>query len=355
MNALERAWTKLSFRGQKKVRILRQLQRLIKSGVTLQKALTDIRLIYSKKGRKPKEPLAMMIGEWQAKLKAGKSLSQSMHGWVSTAEEMIIEAGEQSEQLASSLEDAMTANGAASKIKKAIIGGLIYPVILVCLMIAMIYFFATNIVPTFATILPPEEWTGNPAFVYSMSQFVADYIMLGIMGLGVIITAVSLSFPILVGPLRKVLDRLPPWSIYKITQGASFMIAMRGFLSANMQIPEAMRKMHKSGNPYFKERISAMLAKINSGRNLGEAMEEAGHNFPDNEIASEVSIYAGLDNFAESLDILAKEWIEGAIEKAQAAAKVINMIMLFVIAGCVGYIAISISQIQQLITAGAGM
>ena len=125
MNALERAWTKLSFRGQKKVRILRQLQRLIKSGVTLQKALTDIRLIYSKKGRKPKEPLAMMIGEWQAKLKAGKSLSQSMHGWVSTAEEMIIEAGEQSEQLASSLEDAMTANGAASKIKKAIIGGLI--------------------------------------------------------------------------------------------------------------------------------------------------------------------------------------------------------------------------------------
>lgn len=353
MNPIERFFAKLTFTGQKKLRIIRQIQRLIKAGVPITTTLDMLWNLYSHRGKKPREPLAQMITEWQGRIKQGKSLASSMHGWISLPEEMIIEAGEQSDKLATALDDALQAETASRGIRKAILGGMAYPAALLGALIFMLWGFSTEIVPTFETILPAEEWTGNAAIMYSVSQIVITWLPLLGMIAGGAITAMVLSMPILTGPVRKLLDYLPPWSIYKITQGASFMIAMRGFISSGTTVPDALRNMLRIGNPYFKERVSAILAKINMGRNLGEAMIEAGHNFPDNEISGEVSIYAELDDFDKSLDLLAKEWINGSVQKAQTASKLLNNIMLFAVAATIAFIATTMFQLQDLVSQAA--
>lgn len=353
MNGINRLMAKMAFRGQTKTRILRQLQRLINAEVPLVRSIEMLVALYSKDGKKPSEPIALMLGEWNRRLKSGKSLSVSMRGWVSTTEEMIIEAGEQSDMLARSLEDALQANGAAGQIRKTIVGGLMYPMILLMMLCAILYGFSTSIVPTFAAIVPPEKWTGNPAVMYAVSQFITNWFITIAIAVVVISTAIIVTFPILRGPLRKHLDSLPPWSIYKITQGSSYMITMRGFLSAGMPIPDALRKMQKTGNPYFRERVGAILAKVNMGRNLGQAMKEAGYNFPDDQISGEVSIYAGLEDFSGSLDILAKEWINNAIGNAQVATKALGTIMTVMIGISVGFIAISMFELQDIIQKSA--
>lgn len=353
MNSVERFMAKLSFRGQKKTRIMRQLQRLINAGVPLSKTLEMIHQLYSKNGKKPKEPIALMIKEWQSRLRQGKSLSFSMRGWITRSEEMIIEAGEQSDQLSQSLEDALKANSAGKAIRKAILGGIAYPCVMFLAVVAMIYGFATGIVPTFETIVPAEEWTGNAAIMHKIASFVQNWLAVCAMALAGFLISVFITMPVITGPIRPILDKFPPYSIYKITQGASFMISMRGFLAAGVPIPEALRKMMKDSNPYFKERVSAVLAKVNSGRNLGEALQDAGHNFPDNDISGEIQIYAGLDNFSDSIDILAKEWIDNSIEKAALAAKVINNVMLVLMGATIGYIAMSMFELQDIITKSA--
>jgi type II secretory pathway component PulF len=353
MNGLNRLLAKMAFRGQTKVRILRQLQRLIKAEVPLTKSLDMLINLYSKDGKKPGEPLALMIGEWNRRLKSGKSLSISMRGWISSTEEMIIEAGEQSDMLARSLEDALKANGAAGVIRKTIIGGLLYPIILLLMLCATLWGFSTSMVPTYATIVPPEKWTGNPAVMYAVSQFITNWFLIIAGATVATTTAIILTFPILCGPIRVYLDRLPPWTIYKITQGSSYMITMRGFLSAGMPIPDALRKMQKTGNPYFRERVGAILAKVNMGRNLGQAMKEAGHNFPDDQISGEVSIYAGLEDFQGSLDLLAKEWIDNAIGNAQVATKALSTIMTILVGLCVCYIAVTMFELQDIIQRSA--
>jgi type II secretory pathway component PulF len=353
MNKFERFQAKLSFSGRKKTRILRQLQRLINAGEPLPKTLSKLHALYSKDGKKPKDPTALMMKEWQSRLAAGKSLSFAMRGWVSRAEELIIEAGEQSDQLSKSLEDALTANAAGRSIRKAIFGGLIYPTIMFAAVVGMIYGFATGIIPTFETIVPAEEWTGNAAIMNSIATFVRDWIVVGIMTLTGLLIAIFITLPLITGPVRPILDRLPPWSIYKITQGASFMISMRGFLAAGVPIPEALRRMLVNANPYFSERVKYILAKVNSGQNLGKAMRDSGHNFPDNDVAGEIQIYAGLDNFSDSLDVLAKEWIEDSVEKAGLAAKLMNNLMLVLLAITIGYIAMSMFELQDIITKSA--
>ena len=350
MNKVERLFAKLTFTGQKKIRIIRQIQRLLGSGIPVQRTLEILWDRYSKKGKKPKDPLAQMLQEWQGQLRMGKSLAASMHGWISLSEEMIIQAGEQSDRLSTSFDDALQASNAGRGIRNAIIGGLIYPIALLAALIFTMYGFQFKIAPAFTSILPIEKWSGNALVIYNISHAIVTWMPLIGMVLGGFITAATLSMPILTGPLRRILDYVPPWSIYKITQGASFMISLRGFISAGTRVPDALRNMLKIGNPYFKERVGSFLSRMNMGRNVGEAMIEAGYNFPDEDIAGELSIYADLDNFDTSLDVLAKEWINGSVDRAKSAAKIINNIMLFLVAGTIGYIFAAMFELQNLIS-----
>ena len=350
MNSYERIFAKLNFSRRKKTRLVRQLQRLINAGVTVRISLSTLYDQYSKGGTKPKEPMALMIAEWNQKIQLGKPLSTAMSGWVSPAEQMIIEAGEQNDNLANSLSDALEANDASSKIFKTIASGVLYPIILMIVQIGMYYGFSTEVVPTLSEVVPPETWTGNPHIMYVISQFIVSWLPLLIILLVGTIIAIVFSLSHLTGPTRPYLDKMPPYSIYKVTQGASFMISLRGFLSAGMAIPEALRRMKKVSNPYSTERIEAILARVNMGRNLGQAMLDAGNNFPDDEIATEIAVYSGLDEFDKNLDTLAKEWINDAVERAKQASKTLNTVLIISIAGSVGFLVITLFEFQEMVT-----
>ena len=353
MNQIEYILAKMSFSGRTKTRIIRQLQRMLDAGIPLMTTLDMLYTLYSQNGRKPREPLALMVSEWRKKLNAGKGLAGAMHGWVTLAEELIIEAGEQSNKLSKAMGDAVEADAASRDIRKAIINSLIYPVILLLVLVGMLWGFSTEIVPTFETILPAEEWTGNARRMYNVSEFVTTWMpLVGMLTIGAI-TAAILSLPVLTGPIRPYLEYLPPWSVYKITQGASYMISLRAFIAAGTSVPNALRTMLRIGNPYFRERVTAIITRVNMGRNIGEAQMEAGFNFPDDSISGEVSIYSGLDHFDESLDVLAKEWINGARDRAQAVGKVLNNVMLFAVAGTVAMVATAMFELQDLVSQSA--
>jgi type II secretory pathway component PulF len=346
---------KFSFSAGKKTRLMRQMQRLNKAGISTTASLDMLYALYSQNGKKPKDSTAIAVNEWRKKLKSGRGLANSLSGWVNKSEEMIIEAGEQSNKLSDAMADALEASSAARRIRKTITSALAYPVVMLIALCVMLYGFSTGIVPTFAEIVPPEQWTGNAARMYGLSQFVINwlpYLAVAIVGLGV---AAWMSLPKLKGPIRTTLDRLPPYSIYKVIAGASFMMSLRGFIAAGITVPEALRRIGRGSSPYVRSRTESILAQVNAGHNLGDAMARAKQNFPDPDINGEISIYSGLDDFARNLDVLAKEWIEGAVERTQQAAKVLSNIMLVLLAGTIMFMALSMFELQDIITRSTGV
>ena len=352
MNA-ELIFAKFSFSGQTKVRVLRQLQRLIKAGVPVTKSLDMLYALYSRDGKKKKDPIALIINDWRHNLRSGKTLAKCMEGWVSSTEQMIIEAGEQSDQLASAFSDALMATAAGKKIRKTIIGGIAYPSVMMVALVLMLYGFSTSIVPTFATIVHPSEWTGNAARMYAVSEFLTTYAVTIAMAFFSALAGIIYTMPYITGGIRPYLDKIPPWSLYKVIAGASFMISMRGFLVSGVTIPDALRKIIKTAKPYLRTRTEAIYKGVNMGRNLGVSMIKTGHNFPDPEISGEISIYAELDGFSDNLDVLAKEWIDGSIEKTQATSKLLSNVMLGLLALTIGFIAVSMFELQDIITRAA--
>jgi type II secretory pathway component PulF len=346
---IELEWARLNFTQSKKTRVFRQLQRLIGAGIPIRKSLDMLYQLYSRNGKKPSEPMAVAVQDWRQKLAAGKKLSECLTGWVSSTEQMIIEAGEQSDQLSGAFSDALLATSAGKKIKWAIIGGVLYPGFMLVALVAMIYGFSTTIVPTFATIVDPAEWTGNAAKMYKVSEFTTNYLIYIVVSLVAFFTFVTATMPYLKGDIRTYLDKIPPWSLYKVITGASFMISMRGFLVSGVTVPDALRKIKANAKPYLKSRTDKIYKGVNMGSNLGVAMQKAGQNFPDTEIMGEISIYAELEGFAENLDVLAKEWIEGATEKTKAVSKIMSTLMMVLLTITIGFIASSIFELQDII------
>ena len=341
---------KLSFSGQRKVRVIRQIQRLIAAGIPLSRVFDTLYEMHSARGKKPNAAEAIAISEWRRKLRQGKGISECMGGWLSPAEKMILEAGERGGSLVSAFNEALETTEVFLKVRNTIVGGAIYPVVLISALMGMLWGFATQIVPTFATILPPEKWTGNPALVYSVSSFIESYLVFIVIALVAFGVVAGFSLPRLRGPARRYFDMVPPWSVYRVVQGVSFLMSLKSFIRGGIPITDAMRRMRSISTPYLAEIIDKTLDEMNMGHNLGVALGRTGRNFPQPDLINEVSIYADLDSFSDNLSVLALEWSSAASSRVASAMSVVNNIVLILIALCVAFIAASMFDLQDLIT-----
>lgn len=343
------------FGADKKIRLFRQMQRMIKAKQAIPKIFETLYNQNSQNGKKPKDPIAIMLKDWQRRYASGKTMAYAMRGWISPSEEKIVEASEDKNQLAKGLQDALDASIATKKIKATVRNALTYPTLMLSVMIGMFYGFSTKIVPVFAQAVDPAQWTGLARAMYDIGNFLQNYLLIMIAILAILIAMVVYSLPRMTGPARVYLEKFPPYSLYKVTTGAAFMMSLRGFIAADVRMPDALRRISKGSTPYMKHRVDAILRNLGAGKNLGRAMMLTKHNFPDPEINNEIEVYSGIDGFAENLDLLAREWIEDTIERTKQATRILTVISLFLLAGGVIFMAASMFSLQDIIARSTGV
>lgn len=351
MNQFERLQAWIAFQGKARVKAYRLLARMTESNVKFKRALELLRDQYNKGGKKPRAPLALMMEEWISRLDEGASTGKMLHGWVPLAEEMVIDAGSRSNRINQALNDAAEISAASNAILWTVLKGLLYPVFLAAAVLGSLIMFDVKIAPIFASILPVEKWVGLPAQMYHVSHFVSSWLAPILIIVAGLLSAAFLSLPRFTGPIRPWLEYVPPWSIYKTIKGASFLITLRGFISAGTRITHAVALIDKAADPYLKERTTSLILHQNRGKNIGEAMLADNFNFPDEGIAREISVYVGFNNFDDALDLLAKEWIEETISRVNSGMAFIRTLLMISVAIVLGSMMLSMYQIQDQIQA----
>ena len=290
-----------------------------------------------------------MIKDWQKRYARGKAMSYAMQGWLPSSETKIIEASEGKSLLAQGLQDALDATMAAKRIRNTILASLAYPFLFLSVLIAMFYGFSIKIVPVFSESVDPALWTGSPRKMYEIGEFLKNYLFYCILGFGALAALCIYAMPRYTGPARVFLEKVPPFSLYKVFTGAAFMMSLRGFLSAGIAVPDALRRIAIGTSPYLQHRTNAIARNLHTGKNLGRAMHMTGHQFPDPEINDEIEVYDGIEGFQENLDMLSKEWIEDTVERTKQATRILTLISLFVMAGGVMFIVSSLFGLQDII------
>jgi type II secretory pathway component PulF len=204
---------------------------------------------------------------------AGDELSVAGRGFLPTANIIMIQAGERVNRVADGLATALFANKSASKMRSIIVGALFKPVLFFFMAFGLMILFGTSVVPQFLTIMPLEHVPSSLRLSFKMTQFLLNYAWVVIPGGCALIAGTVWSLDNLVGPARRYLDVIPPFSIYKHVRASSVLITLSGLIRNNVTLQDAFNVMIQNATPYERSHLKPIRARLNQGQRLTKALD----------------------------------------------------------------------------------
>lgn len=350
---INRLWARTQFTDSARLRLYRKMSKMLSSGLPLLKVLEDLHGRASQQGTKPTEALAIVLNDCRRSVQNGRLLAEALEGWTPRAEQMILMAGEQSGKLEATLISVVKVVQARKKINAVIVGGMAYPLAILGLVLSYIYLFGTKVIPQFTLMMDPARWQGAARSLYVMSLWVQQSMGYALLAVALLVLAVGLSLPRWRGNARIWADKLPPYSIYRLMMGSSFLMAFSALQGAGVTVEKALMRLSHSAPPWLRERLDGALLGVRSGLNCGEALRNTGYDFPSQEVIDDLCVYAEHRGFAEALKLLADEWMEEGVEVIALRMKLVNGIAMVVMAVVISWLVVGFFGIQQEIAAMA--
>ncbi len=353
MSGIEVFYAKMvcRFSTDKRISIWRKLVSLLKNDFTLVNALNRLQMTESHGGSRPNEPFAICMREWERNLERGLSFSEATRGWIPAEETLLLTSGNMS-SLIVALENVGRIVVANKRIGRAVFGAIAYPLLLLVLVFGIIIMVGIYLVPPLAEVAGDGiVWTGGAASLIWLSEWAGKYWKFIAFLLGISVVFMWLSLPVWSGRLRAVFDRFPPWSIYKIRISVSWMMSLAAMVSAGVSIPNAMRVIADNANKYLRNILDKTLRHIANGDNLGNALQNTGMDFPNQELIGDLSVYSDMNDFDENLNHIANEYLEDSVRKIESLSDVLNTIGILLISGVIAWVVLGTFQMQDQITA----
>lgn len=315
------------FRLSKRIAFYQKMCSFIESKISVYDALSKVKL----RLQEVNDPQWKMIEEWTREMRRGANLSDAIKDWIPESEYMLIAAGERGGRLLDGLNEAITLSLAMEKMTGAIKRGLTMPVVLLILFCGMLSGFDVFMAPIFESMLPINLWPSDAQNLYALSHFVATkwwIVLLMGFALGLLITKTIHTWR---GGWRSFFDKIPPWSLYKRYQAASFLVSLASLLKAGISFNDALKTINQNASPWLKDHVNIMMARLRrGGLSLGECMDTG---LFEKEMAGDIIDYSSLSSFEETVYRMGTKMVEDGTVKVTASMGVVQNIMLALVAG----------------------
>lgn len=335
--------------GESRLRVYRKLMSLLKNRFSLMDSLDRVFDIISNNGKNPGEPMAMAISAWSRSLRNGDPFSVAIKGWAPSREALMLSTGDVS-HLDEALENLIKVTEGSAKMIAPMVNATMYPAFLSIMVVMIIYGVGAFLVPPMAEAAPGLRWTGMASDLVVFSTFVQENWVFIFSIPPVAFFVIWVTLPRWKGKSRAWFDRMPPWSLYRIFVGVSWLLTFSALVKAGTPVSKAMRALRADANPYLLERIDRSLVYINNGDNIGDALLKTGYDFPDPEIVGDLRIYSELDNFQEALNKMANEWLEESVKQIEQKAAILNTVAILSVVAIVGWAVMGTFEMQDQIS-----
>ena len=307
-----------------------KLASLINDGKPLDAALRQMHARYAEK----KRPLTPILGAWVNSMDEGKTFADASRGYISDTESVIVAAGEKSGDLGGAFDQAALVARAGADISKAVRSELATPAVQVVLLIALMVGFSTSVAPGLSQSVPNSALDESQRILFGLASIIAKTWFVAVPLLAAGVWAALWSMPRYTGPVRKYLDKIPPWSVYRIYSGSTFMISLSALIKAGIPIEAAIRFIRAHASPWMREHMSVMVGRLRSGADQGEAMDVG---LLGDDSADTVAIYSKTTNFDAAMNSVGKEAIKTGIESIRAKAGTAKIVSTLLIGLFVGW------------------
>ncbi len=267
MDKLFNKFKKLDFTAKKQQQFLEDLSVLISDGVPANRAIEMLTKIY--KGGPKKAAIAISKG-----VASGKTLTESMEGWFDVNTVELIRVGEEGGMLAEIIKNAAQALSHKAGVLASVIAALLYPItVLVAGCIIMVY-INNSIFVDFKDIKPVDTWPAVGQDLIFFATLIQNWYWLLIILIIVIIVTIAYMQPNYIGVYRKLLDKAPPFSIYRTLSAARFMDNLGLLIINGVVFKNALKIMKKNATPYVLTHIINMEHLLAQGKdNIADVLE----------------------------------------------------------------------------------
>ncbi len=280
---------------------------------------------------------AMVLGQVQQRMRAGFSVSESLRDIADPVERMLLQGGEQAvgggeegrrtgfQRVFALLVRRLDAN---RRMRRAVLGAWAHLITYLVMILVSLVAFSDYVIPKLEVLYPTSHWHGVARSMLVASRIVqSDGFIVGVVTLGVLAGMLPFVEPYWTGRLRRLLDRIPPLSFYRLQQGGAWLASIPA-LTENGRIKayDALVETERLSKPWMRERLRAIRVGMVSGMGMGRAMQLSRYQFPDRVIVEEISMYEsqGLD-IESVLREVADEWAETGYERVvQQAGTVLS-------------------------------
>lgn len=356
LNSIEVYYAKLicNMSGETRLKMYRKIASLMSNRFSLMNALDMLHNTVTNEGKNPGEPMAIAIASWASALQNGQPFSEALRGWAPDRERLMLSVGDVSD-LEGALRNLIKVTEGTTKMIRPIVSAIAYPAFLLMMVVLIIYGIGAYMVPPMKEAAPDVQWAGTAKTLSDLSDWIRVYWPIAFSIVPVLGIIIYGTIGIWTGTIRAYIDNVPPWSLYKIFIGITWLLAMSALVKGGTPVSNALRALRRDSTRYLKERIDKTLVFINNGDNLGQALSKTGLDFPDREIIGDLKIYSEMDNFEEALDKLANDWLDNAAYTIEQKASILNMVALLAISGVIAWAVWGTFVMQDQITSAMGI
>lgn len=336
--ALQRRFAQFQLRNSRKqrYRIYRKLEGMLRMNEALSRALDRLYQNASEMGKYPRRPAALALREWFLKDRAGVGLSEAMEGWVPDSELYMVRAGEESGTMAKAFASIRLVGEREMEMRSAVTYATAYPFFMIILVSFVLWMFGVNLIQNMRKTAPPKvmEAMGGVAGV---SDFIANWGIWVLVGLGVLVIIIVVTLPKWKGNLRAKFDMFPPWAWYRVLMGSGFLLGLSSLLGSQVPLKRALEILEEQANPWLKERVNSARQEVLRGRNLGEALRIGRYNFPDPSVAIDLEILSERADVGSVIEQVTEEWMADQIETLKYQAAITRNVGLIIVGGTIAW------------------
>lgn len=318
-------------------------------GISLDNILLTLSQEYLGAGFLGFDSRGVMLYSWFKDIESGIPLSKAMMPWIPPSEFMLIQAGEESGTLSQAFKNAVTATSAVSGMIGAVIAAMAYPVMLLVILIMIVVGFSLFAVPMLTELKDPSTWPSASQSLYTLSQIVVHKWWLISLSFILLVTVVAWSMKNLSGDIRKYLDKIPPWNMYRAFQSSIFLISVSAMMKTGKPIFESIDQLNAASSKYVSSHLRVILGHLNSGSPTGKSLC---NGFFSKETEIDIKISSKTSNIEGSMEIIGRKAIKSSISTINAISSIVKTLAMIFVAGFIFWIYYAFHVLTQSMSSG---
>jgi len=337
---IEKRLNRLLFSRAEQRAFLEDVTNLVNDGVPAPQAIATVQELSKGPTREAAKDILKTISE-------GQRISDGLVYWFPPSIVEIIRSGEQGGVLTQTMKTAVEFLKHRASALSSLLTSLVYPLTVLIMGLIVSVFLKHSVFENFAAIKPMSGWPANGRMLMILATFVERWWWLVAIIIVGIIIAIRQILTKVTGEIRKLIDAIPLFSLYRDYAAARFMETLGLLLTNRVGFKQALTILQRNATRYLAWHIYMMQFRLSGGReNIADVLDTGVIKYAD---ILRLRVMAKGKGFDTALLHLGSQALERNTRNIKITGKMVGGILLGIDAALLIFMIFAVYEVGSFV------